>query len=105
MVKGLARETTYILQINNLFVFQGYSEILVFSLEFSRIFSLVVTVLVVVLCCFLTSVSFGVFFCFFKIYTSKSLVTLRLLLLAGTNFSVLVVCCIWQVLILAFFLK
>ena len=28
--------------------------------------------------------------------------TLRLLLLAGTNFSVLVVCCIWQVLILAF---
>ena len=29
--------------------------------------------------------------------------TLRLLLLAGTNFSVLVVCCIWQVLILAFF--
>ena len=27
---------------------------------------------------------------------------LRLLLLAGTNFSVLVVCCIWQVLILAF---
>ena len=28
---------------------------------------------------------------------------LRLLLLAGTNFSVLVVCCIWQVLILAFF--
>ena len=31
------------------------------------------------------------------------LYTLRLLLLAGTNFSVLVVCCIWQVLILAFF--
>ena len=30
-------------------------------------------------------------------------VTLRLLLLAGTNFSVLVVCCIWQVFILAFF--
>ena len=29
--------------------------------------------------------------------------TLRLLLLAGTNFSVLVVCCIWQVFILAFF--
>ena len=29
--------------------------------------------------------------------------TLRLLLLAGTNFSVLVVCCIWQVLILTFF--
>ena len=29
--------------------------------------------------------------------------TLRLLLLAGTNFSVLVVCYIWQVLILAFF--
>ena len=28
--------------------------------------------------------------------------TLRLLLLAGTNFSVLVVGCIWQVLILAF---
>ena len=28
--------------------------------------------------------------------------TLRLLLLAGTNFSVLVVCCIWQVLILIF---
>ena len=28
--------------------------------------------------------------------------TLRLLLLAGTNFSVLVVCCIWQVFILAF---
>ena len=27
---------------------------------------------------------------------------LRLLLLAGTNFSVLVVCCIWQVFILAF---
>ena len=30
---------------------------------------------------------------------------LRLLLLAGTNFRVLVVCCIWQVLILAFFKK
>ena len=30
------------------------------------------------------------------------LVTLRLLLLEGTNFSVLVVCCIWQVFILAF---
>ena len=30
-------------------------------------------------------------------------VTLRLLLLVGTNFSVLVVCCIWQVLILVFF--
>ena len=29
--------------------------------------------------------------------------TLRLLLLAGTNFSVLVVCCIWQVLILVFY--
>ena len=29
--------------------------------------------------------------------------TLRLLLLAGTNFSVLVVRCIWQVFILAFF--
>ena len=28
--------------------------------------------------------------------------TLRLVLLAGTNFSVLVVCCIWQVFILAF---
>ena len=28
---------------------------------------------------------------------------LRLLLLAGTNFSILVVCYIWQVLILAFF--
>ena len=27
---------------------------------------------------------------------------LRLLLLSGTNFSVLVLCCIWQVLILAF---
>ena len=31
------------------------------------------------------------------------LITLRVLLLAGTNFSVLVVCCNWQVLILAFF--
>ena len=31
------------------------------------------------------------------------IITLRLLLLAGTNFSVLVVYCIWQVLILAFF--
>ena len=30
--------------------------------------------------------------------------TLRLLLLAGTNFSVWVVCCIWQVFILVFFL-
>ena len=30
-------------------------------------------------------------------------VTLRLLLLVGTNFSGLVVCCIWQVLILAHF--
>ena len=29
-------------------------------------------------------------------------ITLRLLLLAGTNFSVLVLCCIWQVFILAF---
>ena len=29
--------------------------------------------------------------------------TIFLLLLAGTNFSVLVVCCIWQVFILAFF--
>ena len=29
--------------------------------------------------------------------------TLRLVLLAGTDFSVLVVCCIWQVLILALF--
>ena len=28
-------------------------------------------------------------------------ITLRLALLAGTNFSVLVVCCIWQVFILA----
>ena len=28
--------------------------------------------------------------------------TLRLVLLAGTNFSILVVCCIWQVFILAF---
>ena len=33
----------------------------------------------------------------------KKLYTLRLLLLAGTNFSVSVVCCIWQVFILAFF--
>ena len=32
------------------------------------------------------------------------LYTLRLLLLAGTNFCVLVFCCIWQVFILAFFL-
>ena len=32
----------------------------------------------------------------------KNKTTLRLLLLAGTNFSVLVVCCIWQVFILAF---
>ena len=30
-------------------------------------------------------------------------ITLRLLLLAGTNISVLVVRCIWQVFILAFF--
>ena len=32
----------------------------------------------------------------------QSLYTLRLLLLVGTYFSVLVVCCIWQVFILAF---
>ena len=37
-------------------------------------------------------------------YAKVALKTLRLLLLAGTNFSVLVVCCIWQVLILAVFL-
>ena len=33
---------------------------------------------------------------------SRKYGTLRLLLLAGTNFSASVVCCIWQVLILAF---
>ena len=38
----------------------------------------------------------------FEIHHSLKLFTLRLLLLAGTNFSVLVVCCIWQVFILAF---
>ena len=35
------------------------------------------------------------------VFTSDVRPPLRLLLLAGTNFSDLVVCCIWQVLILA----
>ena len=35
-------------------------------------------------------------------YASTAVRRLRLLLLVGTNVSVLVVCCIWQVLILAF---
>ena len=35
-------------------------------------------------------------------YTVDFCITLRMVLLAGTNFSVLVVCCIWQVFILAF---
>ena len=36
-----------------------------------------------------------------KLYERNSY-TLRLLLLAGTNFSIFVVCCIWQVFIIAF---
>ena len=40
---------------------------------------------------------------FFKILADHDQLALRLLLLAGTNFSVLMVCCIWQVLILGCF--
>ena len=37
------------------------------------------------------------------VHVAKWRIPLRLPLLAGTNFSILVVCCVWQVLILALF--
>ena len=37
-----------------------------------------------------------------SVHNGDYIYTLRLVLLAGTNFSVLVVCCIWQVFILVF---